>query len=240
MTASVRTLLVDLDGTLVDADEILVRLEFTAGVLRQFARRGKGGYLRAFRALAGVRRQVEKGARELVNGERAARAFGGALGIDPSLAGRELEESVLAAFATLGRHFRPVPGAGEFIAWAGGRFSLVLATNPVWPLEVVTHRVRWAGIEPGVFRSITHAGRMHSCKPSVAYYREVLEQEGLRPSECLMVGNDPRKELPAAQAGIPVFILSDSARAVEIPSARGAAPCWSGSYGALRALLEAR
>lgn len=85
----------------------------------------------------------------------------------------------------------------------------VLATNPVFPSVATESRVRWAGLQPEDFEYITTYENSHFCKPNPAYFREILEKLELKPAECLMVGNDAQEDLAAAEAGIPVFLLTD-------------------------------
>ncbi len=91
-----------------------------------------------------------------------------------------------------------MPGARDFVHWAYERFPLVLATEPIWKREIIEHRVRWSGLDPALFRFISHASVMHACKPSVEYYLELLALNDLRAQDCLMVGNEPRMDLPTA------------------------------------------
>ena len=86
--------------------------------------------------------------------------------------------------------------------------ALYLTTNPIWPEECVHLRLKWAGLEPGFFNGITHSQNWHSCKPNVRYYREILERWQLDPKNCVLIGDNVRKEGPAAELGIKVLILN--------------------------------
>jgi FMN phosphatase YigB (HAD superfamily) len=98
-------------------------------------------------------------------------------------------------------------------------------------------RLKWAGIDPSLFKSVTHAGRMRACKPAKEYYQDLLSQEGLTANECLLVGDDWLNDLSATQVGIPVFILSKRTqlRAIE----RTSTPAWQGSYTMLKTIVKA-
>jgi FMN phosphatase YigB (HAD superfamily) len=41
------------------------------------------------------------------------------------------------------------------------------------------------------------------------YYRDILAQLGVKPEECLMVGNDVGEDMIARQLGMKVFLLTD-------------------------------
>jgi FMN phosphatase YigB (HAD superfamily) len=204
----IKTLLVDLDGTLLGAYEPLARAEFLLRALTRLSKRG--GLRTAIRSLRAVTEAVERPLAEdqvYLNAERGARAFARETGLSIEEAGQVLRDEVTAIFPEIRRYFFPVDGAREFIDWARTRYRLVLATNPVWPVAQVELRLKWAGIDPAVFASITHSERMHACKPSEAYYRELLEQEGLEAADCALVGDDVTRDLPATRVGISVFIL---------------------------------
>jgi FMN phosphatase YigB (HAD superfamily) len=245
-SSPVKTLLVDLDGTLLGAYEPLARAEF---ILRGLWRlRRHGGIRSAARGLKAVTLAVEKPIAEeqvFLNAERGARAFARTSGLSIEEAGRVLKDEVGAIFPALERYFFPIQGAREFIEWARPRYKLILATNPVWPIEQVKLRLRWSGIDPEAFASITHSERMHACKPSAAYYREILEQEGLEASECALVGDDVTRDLPATRVGISVFILHQpkfagmGARRIRtaVSSHGGIAQAAAGTYQDFRDLL---
>jgi FMN phosphatase YigB (HAD superfamily) len=245
--APVKTLLVDLDGTLLGAYNPLVRAEFMIRGLWRLRRHG--GLKSAARSLRAVTEALERPMAEeqvYLNAERGARAFARTSGLPLEEAGRVLQDEVSAIFPELKRYFYPVKGAREFIEWARTRYRLILATNPVWPIEQVKLRLDWAGIDPEVFSSITHSGRMHACKPLESYYREVLEQEGLDASECALVGDDITKDLPATRVGISVFILDQPKVArknrrilTALSRHGGSAQAASGTYTDFKRLLLA-
>ncbi len=84
-----------------------------------------------------------------------------------------------------------------------------VATLPVFPLIGIEARLRWAGVSPEDFAFITSYETSHYTKPNPAYYRELLEQNGLTGEECLMVGNNVEEDMRAADLGIKVFLLTD-------------------------------
>ena len=86
---------------------------------------------------------------------------------------------------------------------------LVLATNPVFPLIASETRMQWGGARPNDFVFITTYSNSHYCKPNPEYYREILMRLGAKPEECLMVGNDVRDDMSAADVGLNVFLLTD-------------------------------
>ncbi len=60
----------------------------------------------------------------------------------------------------------------NFFAQTG--YKLVLATNPIFPLNVQHKRLAWAGLEHIRFDLMTHIENMSYCKPNLGYYHEDL------------------------------------------------------------------
>lgn len=85
----------------------------------------------------------------------------------------------------------------------------VLATNPIFPHVATYSRIRWAGMQPEEFSYITTYENSTHCKPNPAYYQDIVEQLHLDPSHCLMVGNDTEEDLAAQKTGMQVFIVTD-------------------------------
>lgn len=88
-------------------------------------------------------------------------------------------------------------------------YGVILATNPMFPAIATHSRIRWAGLEPSDFDLITTYENSCHSKPNIAYYRDILETMGLKPEECLMVGNDVDEDMIAETLGMKVFLLTD-------------------------------
>ena len=85
----------------------------------------------------------------------------------------------------------------------------ILATNPLFPAVATRSRIRWAGLEPEDFEFVTTYENSSTCKPNPDYYREILQKRGLKPEDCLMVGNDTGEDMIAQSLGMKVFLLTD-------------------------------
>ena len=85
----------------------------------------------------------------------------------------------------------------------------VLATNPIFPSRATENRIRWAGLAPEEFELYTTYENSSYCKPNPKYYQEILDKLGLKPEECVMVGNDVEEDMVAATLGMKVFLLTD-------------------------------
>lgn len=86
---------------------------------------------------------------------------------------------------------------------------VALATNPIFPAVATQSRIRWAGLEPEDLELYTTYENIGFCKPNPDYYREIAERLGVRPEECLMVGNDVTEDMVASVTGMQVFLLTD-------------------------------
>lgn len=102
------------------------------------------------------------------------------------------------------------PAARQTIdALKAAGYTLVLATNPVFPAVATESRIRWAGLSPEDFLLYTTYENSIHCKPNPAYYQDILKTIGRRPEECLMVGNDVSEDMVAQTLGMQVFLLTD-------------------------------
>ncbi len=105
----------------------------------------------------------------------------------------------------------PIPAAqSKFAILAKNDVNLVIATNPLFPLPAVLHRLQWAnlGVNPDRFSLITSYEQFHFAKPNPAYFAEILAYLGWPEGSIAMIGNDWEMDiLPAETIGIPTFFL---------------------------------
>lgn len=87
--------------------------------------------------------------------------------------------------------------------------KLVIATNPMFPMEVQQLRIKWAGLKDIEFDLITHAHNSTYCKPNPNYYLEVCEKIKVKPKDCIMVGNDALNDIIAGEIGMKTFLTTD-------------------------------
>lgn len=86
---------------------------------------------------------------------------------------------------------------------------IVLSTNPIFPAVATNARIRWAGLKKEDFELVTTYENSRHCKPNPAYYRDILNELHLNPEECCMVGNDMEEDMIAKTLGMRVFLLTD-------------------------------
>lgn len=90
-------------------------------------------------------------------------------------------------------------------------WTVVIATNPLFPRQAILSRLEWAGIPLSEYpyALVTTFETMHFAKPNPAYYAEILSQLGWVEQPVCMVGNSLNEDLlPAARIGIPGYWIN--------------------------------
>lgn len=88
-------------------------------------------------------------------------------------------------------------------------FRVVLATNPLFPLDGVKTRMAWANLAEEDFELITHYDNCSCCKPNVWYFADIADRLGARPEDCVMIGNSVSEDMCAEQLGMSVFLVTE-------------------------------
>lgn len=88
-------------------------------------------------------------------------------------------------------------------------YRTILATNPLFPAIATMSRVRWTGLQPEDFELITTFENSCYAKPNLKYFEKIMEKQGLKPEECVMVGNDVAEDMVARHLGLKVFLMTD-------------------------------
>ncbi len=87
--------------------------------------------------------------------------------------------------------------------------KLALATNPMFPESGMLTRLGWVGLSAEDFDHITHYDNSTYCKPNPAYFLEIAEKLGVKPEQCLMIGNNVNDDMSAAKVGFKVFLVPE-------------------------------
>lgn len=206
----VRTILFDLDGTLLPVDTDAFIKKYFEALAEHVAHLIPPEKLVAevWAATAAVMRNTDP---RLTNAQVFAQAFFPAVGHDEAVLGPVFAEFYRTRFPALRTACRGLPGIARSVvetALARG-YEIVLATNPLFPRAAIEERMRWIEVDDLPWRLVTAYEDMHACKPRPEYYREVLARIGRAPEECLMVGNDVQEDGAAARVGIDVFFVTD-------------------------------
>ena len=236
----IQVILTDLDGTLLDVDMdffIPAYLE----EMRQFGVRQ--GFLPEDTNLVPL---VYDGTaamfRRADNDQTNEQVFMERFFQDPWFGSRQEEARVFfnrfyeEVFPRLGHLCRPFPFAREVVqAMFDTGLPVALATSPVFPMSAIDARLEWAGVKdfPWLFK--TAYDNMHTCKPRTVYYEEAARMAGVRPENCLMIGNDTLDDLSSGKIGMTTFLLEEAV----LDRAKGAnQPDYHGRAAELLAFLK--
>ena len=207
----ITTVLFDLDGTLIgmDQDEF-IRLYFLS-ILDKLAAIGydKGlMYSSIEGAIQAIKKKQDSG---VTNEECFWQMFDKISGgLAPALKGIMDSYYKEEFIKVLEGSCYPYPRANEIVNAAKNRgLRVVLATNPLFPAVATYTRIRLGGMQPEDFEYVTAYENSSFCKPSPAYFTELLSKLSVTPEECVMIGNDTRDDFAALELGIPVFILTE-------------------------------
>jgi FMN phosphatase YigB (HAD superfamily) len=159
------------------------------------------------------------------------------LNLDRSLLQPRIDRFYDEEFPKLGSLTTTIPDAVRLVDWAFEQgYRVVIATNPLFPLKAIQHRLRWAGLPPEKypFALVTSYDNMHFTKEMVAYYPEILAQLGWPDDPAVMVGDDIEREVkPTRSAGLPVFWVRKPGESLS-----GPAGVPRGELGSFRGWLE--
>lgn len=108
--------------------------------------------------------------------------------------------------------------------------AVALATNPSFSQACIRTRMGWAHISDMPFARVSHMGNSTRLKPRARYYEEFVSSLGLAPEECLMVGNDAKRDFPRPDIGMPTAYVGH---------ARPGRAAWSGPMSELADALPA-
>jgi FMN phosphatase YigB (HAD superfamily) len=207
-----RGILFDLDGTLLD-------IHLSAFLGRYFTglARAAGDSFPGIDLVAEVSASTEAMMRPhpgMTNREAFNADFLSRNGIDLDEHRQVFERFYAEDFPALAGGARPARGSRRAVEAALGLgMRVAVATNPIFPMAAVRHRLAWAGLDDLHFPLVTAYEQMHATKPLPAYFRETAELLGVAPADCLMVGDDPVLDLAAADVGMRTFYVGRHADA---------------------------
>ena len=87
---------------------------------------------------------------------------------------------------------------------------VVVATQPMFPLEAVKKRLSWTNLTDSMFDYITTYDNSTFCKPNPLYYKEIMDKYGATKENTVMIGNDVNEDiLPCKELGVDTFLVLD-------------------------------
>ena len=162
------------------------------------------------------------------------------IGVDRADLQARIDQFYEEVFPTLRYITNLRPEALSLVEWALSQgYRLAVATNPIFPLAAIHHRMRWAGIAPETipFEVVSCYENFHFAKPHPSYFAEVLGRMGWPEGPVLMVGDDVERDLTGSRIlGLPTFWINvdgkDAPQGIEIAG--------QGTIADLRPWLEDR
>ncbi|MBE6764194.1 MAG: HAD family hydrolase [Ruminococcaceae bacterium] len=204
----INTVLMDLDGTLLPFDqEEFIRTYF--GLLcKRLAPMGYAPDAVVAAMWQGSKAMVQNDG-AVLNRDRFWDVFARMLGESICEEEARLDEFYLGEFDRVKAVLRGDTCAKELVELLKAKgYTVVLATNPLFPEQAQRTRMSWAGLTPSDFVLVTHYGNSHFCKPNLRYYEEILQTIGKTPAECLMIGNSVAEDMIAETIGMQTYLIT--------------------------------
>ena len=207
--SKITTVLFDLDGTLLPMDQDIFVKTYFSRLAAKMAPRGYDPKALIDAIWAGTAAMIKNDGK-CTNEQAFWNTFSAILG-----EGVRAEEPFLREFYE--NEFQGVrevcgyhPAAAEIVRDLKTRgFRVALATNPLFPAVATESRMCWAGLEPSDFELYTTYDNSRYCKPTLAYYEDILTALGVSGEECVMIGNDVSEDMIAERLGMKTFLLTD-------------------------------
>jgi FMN phosphatase YigB (HAD superfamily) len=206
-----RTLLIDLDDTLLNND-INTFLPGYMKALAKFLAPWVAPEKMAPQLLAATQKMLENKNPALTLEEVFDADFYPKLGVSKADLGDAIAQFYETVFTGLQSLTSPRPQAVAMVEAALEQgWQIVIATNPLFPRRAIEQRLAWAGlpVDRYPFALVTSYEHFHFAKPNPAYYAEILARLGWPNQTVAMLGNSLSDDLvPAAQLGIQCFWLT--------------------------------
>lgn len=204
----IKTILFDLDGTLLPMPQDEFTKAYFAGLSRRLAPYGYEPQKLVAGIWQGTKAMVKndgKQTNEQVFWKEFATIFGDKVYDDVA----KFDEYYVTEFDDLKDVCGYDEQANKTIKTLKDRgFTLILASNPIFPAVAQKKRMLWAGVDPNDFSFITSYENSSYCKPNPLYFKEIIEKIGIAPDECLMVGNDATEDEASLRVGLNFFLLT--------------------------------
>ena len=204
---SIKAVLFDLDGTLLPMDQDTFVKAYLGGMAKKLAPHGYNPEELVKAVYAGMKAMTTN------DGSKTNEvAFWNAF---TSILGEEVKNDMPIFDDYYRNEFQDVKNICGFLPEAAQTvhklkemgYRVALATTPMFPSVATESRIHWAGLELDDFEIFTTYENYHFCKPSLGYYKEVIEKLGVKAEECLMVGNDVGEDMVTEELGMKVFLM---------------------------------
>ncbi|MCH5165436.1 MAG: HAD family hydrolase [Clostridiales bacterium] len=203
-----KTVLFDLDGTLLPMDQNVFMKAYFGGITKKLSPRGyepKQLVDGIWRGTAAMVKNDGTKTNEQVFWAAFSRIFGEKAYSDIPY----FDEFYKTDFNLIKNACGFDRKAGETIKNLKSKgYKIIVATNPFFPMIAQQSRLQWAGIDLRDVDYITSYENSRYCKPNILYYSEIMNVFGLDPRNCVMVGNDVTEDMIAEKLGMRVFLMT--------------------------------
>ncbi|MCD7729155.1 MAG: HAD family hydrolase [Clostridia bacterium] len=204
-----KTVLFDLDGTLLPMDQDKFTKEYFGRLAAYFVPYGYDPKQLVNAVMGGTMAMINNdGSRtnEQAFWQTFAQTFGEKVYNEIGF----FEEFYLTDFNNLKSCCGYTPQANSLVKGLKAQgCKVILASNPVFPLAAHRARMGWAGLDVSDFDYITSYENSRYCKPNPDYYREIMASAGCNPQDCIMAGNDVTEDMVARTLGLKVYLVTD-------------------------------
>lgn len=215
-TNMLKAVFFDLDNTLILFDEVRFLGSYFPSVAAKFADVIDPGSFAD--KLLQATQEMHKNDGSMINRERFLKAFSARVELPPAEIWHRFEKFYAEDFDRFKDMVSAPDCANDVFGYIRAKgLKIVIATNPIWPLEAQLRRLSWVGLNADDLALVTHIDNMSYCKPQLGYYRQICELIDEQPGNCLMVGNDPANDMVAARIGVRTYLTDDSLKRVENP-----------------------
>ncbi len=104
--------------------------------------------------------------------------------------------------------------------------TCALATNPAFSEACVEARMGWANVSPEDFVRISNWDNAYRLKPNARFYQEFVNSLGLTCDECLMVGNDSRRDFARPDCGLRTIYVGHATSSGGLTARRPTSVTW--------------
>jgi HAD superfamily hydrolase (TIGR01509 family) len=163
--------------------------------------------------LTSTNKMTSKNPSNLDNQTKFGVDFESRIGLSKSEIITRFQQFYRTDFAKVCQIMKIHPIAIDLLKHASNHFDLVAATNPLFPFVANETRFSQTGLDIFPWVEITSAEDYHFAKPHIEYYEELLERINKKPSECMIIGDDPINDMVAGKLGIKTFLVKSNGRA---------------------------
>ena len=203
------TVFFDLDGTLLPMDTDVFLRGYMKGLGIYMAEHGLDAEKGMKALMAGVK-SMGNGEEPSSNAEKFWTVFESIMGMSIEEGAPFFLDFYNGPFNAIAEDVQPNPSAARAIRTLKAKgYRLAVTTMPMFPVQAVHNRLRWAGLDPQDFMFVTDYETNTSVKPYARFYEEALQRAGVDGSQVLMVGNHNLEDGAATKLGCDLYLVTD-------------------------------